>query len=440
VPVEKTQYVRAFDFRPGNDRVVHHMRLRVDRTGLSRAQDQQDPQPGFDGTMFSGDTEPDGFFLVWTPGYEVVPRHADVAWTLPRNTDLVLELHLHPTGKEETVQSSIALYFQPEPPRRQLHLLQLSCETIDIAAGAKDIRYEDRYVLPVDTTLLGVMPHAHYLATEFKVWAVRPDGSKQWLMRIADWDFNWQREYTYAEPIALPKGTALCMQVIYDNSAGNPRNPRHPPERVLIGRDTFNEMAQTFLQVLATNPAEGPVLQADFSRKDYRNNLRREQFLVERGRATSETHFNLGCLYGLAGAVEPALQHYRESLRIDPRNAFAMNNLGSLYRRLGRLEDAARHYSQAAALNPGDARLHFNLGQLALDRGQLEMAVREFQAALDIDADLAEAWAALGAIFASRQELQLSQSYFRRALELSPELEPAQTQLRQIESILGGHE
>jgi hypothetical protein len=57
------QALSAFDFDPGSRRVVHHMRLRVDRSSLSRAQDQQDPLPGFDGTMFSGDTEPDGFFL-----------------------------------------------------------------------------------------------------------------------------------------------------------------------------------------------------------------------------------------------------------------------------------------------------------------------------------------------------------------------------------------
>ena len=121
VPIEETKYVRAFDFQPGNPAVVHHMRLRVDRSSLSRTQDSQDPLPGFDGTMFSGDTEPDGFFLVWTPGYEAVPKRIDAAWTLQKGTDLVLELHLHPTGKEEAVQSSIALYFQPEKPRSHVY-------------------------------------------------------------------------------------------------------------------------------------------------------------------------------------------------------------------------------------------------------------------------------------------------------------------------------
>lgn len=433
VPVQETKFVRAFDFDPGNERVVHHMRLRVDRTGLSRAQDQQDPVPGFDGTMFSGDTEPDGFFLVWTPGYEALPKHADVAWTLEKGTDLVLELHLHPTGKAETVQSSIALYFQDAPPKERLYMMQLSCETIDIPPGAKDVAYEDRYVLPVDATILAVMPHAHYLATEFRSWAVLPDGSKRWLMRIADWDFNWQREYTYAQPIALPKGTTLCMQVKYDNSADNPRNPHNPPRRVLIGRDTFNEMAQAFFQVLATHPEEGDILLEDYNRKDFANNLRREEFLVERGQGTSEVHFNLGCLYAMAGRLSHAARHYQESIRLNPENVFAVNNLGGLYRKVGRHDDAVKQYARALELNPRDARIRFNLGLIELDRGHLGRAAAQFEEALQINPDLAEAWANLGAIALQQDQLDVAETHFRRALEVNPDLESVRANLRQLQ-------
>src|SRR4029078_13527480 len=126
-----------------------------------------------------------------------------------RGTDLVLELHLHGTGKTETVQSSIALYFQPNPPKQHQYLLKLQSETIDIPPGEKAYSCEDKFTLPVDLSILSVMPHAHYLGKEFRSYAVLPDGKQIWLMRIADWDFNWQRDYTYAEPITLPKGTTV---------------------------------------------------------------------------------------------------------------------------------------------------------------------------------------------------------------------------------------
>jgi tetratricopeptide (TPR) repeat protein len=433
VPIHETKYVRAFDFDPGNKSVVHHMRLRVDRSSSSRAQDLQDPLPGFDGTMFSGDTEPDGFFLVWAPGYELLPKRADLAWTLRKGTDLVLELHLHPTGKEESVQSSIGLYFQPDPPREQLYMVQLTCETIDIAPGAKSVQYEDRYELPVDTTILAVMPHAHFLATDIRSWAVLPDGTKRWLMRIADWDFNWQREYVYTHPIELPSGTTLCMQITYDNSADNLRNPHNPPRRVFIGRDTFNEMAQVFFQVLATDPREGDQLLMDFARKDFKNNLLRQQFLIECGQGTSEVYFNLGCLQGAIGDSDQAIHHYQESIRLKPDNIFAINNLGSLYRNLGRPEDALQQYSRALEINPGDFRVHFNLGLVYLEQGRLEDAATAFEAAVRINSDLAEAWMNLGSISVQRRQLRTAQDHFRRALKADPDLESARVQLKRLE-------
>lgn len=438
VPINETKYVRAFDFNPGNQRLVHHMRLRVDRSSLSRAQDQQDPKPGFDGTMFSGDTEPDGFFLVWTPGYEALKKRADVAWTLQKGTDLVLELHLHPTGKAETVQSSIGLYFQPDPPSKRLCMAQLSCETIDIEPGKKNQHYVDSCVLPVDTTILAVMPHAHYLATDFRSWAVLPDGKKIWLMRIADWNFNWQREYSYAQPISLPKGTTLCMQVTYDNSADNPRNPHNPPQRVVIGRDTFNEMAQIFFQVLAANPDESEQLLASFGQKEFANNLRREQFLVERGRGTTEVHFNLGCLYTMSGDLPRGMQHYEESIRLKPDNIFAVNNLGSMYRKLGRLDDAAKQYTRALAINPQDFRVHYNLALVYLNSGRLDLGASQLEAALQINPELADAWANLGVIALQQQNLQLAQSSFQRALKITPDNESVQAQLRQVQMLIRG--
>jgi tetratricopeptide (TPR) repeat protein len=438
VPIGETRYVRAFDFDPGNESLVHHMRLRVDRSGLCRAQEEQDPSPGFDGILFSGDTEPDGFFLVWTPGYEAQARRADVAWKLEPGTDLVLELHLHPTGKPESVQSSIALYFQPEPPRERLHMVQLSCETIDIAPGKKGDHYEDRYVLPVDTTVLAAMPHAHYLATEFRAWAELPDGRKEWLMRIADWDFNWQREYTYAEPMTFPKGTALYMRVTYDNTAENPRNPHHPPQRVLIGRDTFNEMAQVFFQVLAVNPEDNEVLAADFHRKEFANNLLREEFLLARGSGTTEVHFNLGCLYAISGRTPEALRHYRESIRLKPDNVFAVNNLGGLYRRLGRTDDAAAQYARALEINPRDARVRYNLGLIDLDRGLFDSAESQFELALQLNSDLAEAWVNLGAIALRQGKLELAETHLQRAIQANPRLESARAALRSVQARLAG--
>jgi hypothetical protein len=83
-----------------------------------------------------------------------------------------------------------------------------------------------------------------------KGWAILPDGRKQWLIRIRDWDFNWQEQYRYAAPMRLPAGTRLEMEFTYDNSAANPHNPNHPPRRVGWGPESTDEMAGLHLQVI----------------------------------------------------------------------------------------------------------------------------------------------------------------------------------------------
>ena len=59
---------------------------------------------------------------------------------------------------------------------------------------------------------MGVLPHAHYLGKEVQGFAVLPDGTKQWLLFIKHWDFNWQGDYQLRKPVSLPKGSTLTMQ------------------------------------------------------------------------------------------------------------------------------------------------------------------------------------------------------------------------------------
>ena len=252
-------------------------------------------------------------------------------------------------------------------------------------------------------------------------------------MRIADWNFNWQREYTYAEPIALPKGTTLLMQVCYDNSADNPQNPHNPPQRVFIGRDTFNEMAQVFFQVTPTNPADGDLLYADFNRKEFNNSIKREQFLIEIGRGTTEAHFNLGCLYSKLGDAPQALRQYQESIRLKPDNVFAINNLASIYRILGRHGEAIEEYSRALKINPHDARVHFNLGAILLSQRQPETAATHFEDALRINPEFADAWANLGLAVLQQGKLQLAKTHLEHAIQINPDLESARQNLRLVQ-------
>ena len=225
VPISARRYVRGVEFQPGNPKVVHHANMKIDPTPASRQLDAEDPEPGYDGVTPFSARFPFGFFLGWTPG-QVRPLAAEgMAWTLDPGSDLLLEMHLTPSGEPERVQSRIGFFFTAEPPTRIPFTIRLGKQDIDIPPGVADYRTADRYVLPVDVDVYGVQPHAHYLATEVRGYATLSDGTRRPLIAIDDWDFHWQDSYRYAEPFPLPRGTELAMEFNYDNSAENPANP-----------------------------------------------------------------------------------------------------------------------------------------------------------------------------------------------------------------------
>ncbi len=84
----------------------------------------------------------------------------------------------------------------------------------------------------------------HLLGREMKVTEHLPDGTKQPLLRIDDWDFEWQILYYFKRPVLLPSGTRIEAECVYDNSADNPRNRSSPPRMVTSGFETTDEMCQ----------------------------------------------------------------------------------------------------------------------------------------------------------------------------------------------------
>ena len=181
VNLNETRYVRAIELRPGNKRVVHHANIWIDRRQSLRRRDGEDGQPGFPGmenvsTEARSDSfDPDSHFLFWKPGTVVEPEPDDMSWRLDPGTDLILNLHLQPSGKEETIEPVIGFYFAAKAPRLHPMLVQLEDDgAIDIQPGARDFAVTDRLTLPVDAELLAIYPHAHYLGKQIEAWATLP--------------------------------------------------------------------------------------------------------------------------------------------------------------------------------------------------------------------------------------------------------------------------
>jgi hypothetical protein len=209
---------------------------------------------------------PAGDLDVWAVGQTPHALPAGLARPLPKDSDLVVQLHLHPTGKPERERSKIGLYFTPNAPERKIRDMGVLglfglLAGIDIPPGEKNFTISGTLTLPADMQVLSVMAHAHYLGKEFKATATLPDGSTRPLLWIQDWDFNWQDRYFYRQPILLPKGTRIDATVTYDNSADNPRNPCNPPRRVQWGMQSTDEMGGVRFQMVAASAEAEAALQ-----------------------------------------------------------------------------------------------------------------------------------------------------------------------------------
>src|SRR6185295_5418617 len=218
----------------------------------------------------------------------------------------------------------------------------------------------DEYQLPLDVDVLGIYPHAHYLGKDIQALATLPDGTKRWLIRIKDWDINWQAVYRYARPVFLPKGTIISMRYTYDNSAANVRNPNHPPRRVQAGNRSSDEMGHLWIQVLPRG--------RDDQRLILQESLMRHRLQKYPNEFTA--HFNLGAALQSLGRVEEAITYYRQALRIKPDDAVARNSLGSALQTLGKFEEAIGQYREALRIRPDYVNAHYNLGTSLLSIGK----------------------------------------------------------------------
>ncbi len=429
IPITETKYVAGLEYRPGNARVVHHANLRIDRTSSSRALDEADPLPGYEGRLSTGAQYPDGYFLGWTPGQSPRPAPPGMAWRLEPGSNVVVQVHMQPSGRPEMLQSSIGLYFTDEPPVRAPMMLRLGRHHIDIPAGASRYVASDRYRLPVDVEVHVVQPHAHYRARGIKGFALLPDGTRQWLLYIDDWDFNWQDVYRYAEPLALPKGTIVEVEVTWDNSEKNPRNPDRPPRRVLMGEDSTDEMGNLWIQVQTKSAADRQTLFSDFRPKMLAEDASGYETMLSGNPGDASLHTDAALIYWDLGQVDRAVAHYESAIAMEPDNVRTRYNFATLLAERRRFEEAAAHFRQAIVLQPDHGEAHNNLGAVLWAQDKFGEAFEHFSEALRLDPKNVRAHNNLGHAFASRGQVDEGIRHYQEALALNPDFADAHVNL-----------
>jgi Flp pilus assembly protein TadD len=378
----------------------------------------------------SGDRfDPDSHFLFWKPDTPAVVEPPGMPWRIDPGNDLILNTHLKPTGRVETVQPRIGLYFAKDtvkdtPPTRAPMLLQLEHDAaLNIPAGDSHFVVEDELRLPIAVYALGIYPHAHYLGKQLEAWSIAPDGKRTQLILIKDWDIDRQSVYSYRQPLLLPADSLLHMRYVYDNSTSNPRNPARPPVRVHNGNRSTDEMGHLWLQVLPVHATERNSSGVEI---DSRMLLERAwmEHRLTRDPADSLAAYNLASLDSMSGNSAGAIAIYSKLAAAEPPNspdaARIATSLGAAQQQNGDWQSALATYHHALTLDPNYADARYDLANLELQHDQYDAAASDYRVVLAKSPDDAAAHGGLGAALAQLQQPDAARAEFDHALALDP--------------------
>ncbi len=274
LPVNNAEelYVERIAFIPGNRRAIHHGMIFYDGTGLLLAAQQrlgnplpkgdgdEDYGPGYNSGMGLGFVpdptqavrNPDnagGQLMGWVPGVGALDFPPGVGRVVPSDAAIAMQIHYVRTGKPEIDESSrVGVWLRQEPPQLFSHGFMLDTNFRLIPKGDANFKTTGSREITQDCQLWVMAPHMHSLGREFRIWYQPPESSeRELLLELTDWDFNWQHRFLPKVPYPMKKGGRLHAEVVFDNSAGNPRRPPGPERTVFLGEGTADEMGFAIL-------------------------------------------------------------------------------------------------------------------------------------------------------------------------------------------------
>jgi hypothetical protein len=265
---ERDMWVKAAEVRPGNKRVVHHMKAIIRPPGSTwlaqvpegelyvpqrgEGSDRSVPQPSASGPLPVQD-----ILAKYNPGVSGQTfTVGNAAKFIAAGSDIVFEIHYTTTGKPEVDRSMVGIVLADAPPPvRHLTITGTNNGNIDIPPGESNYEIQAEAVLASDAKLVWVQPHQHYRGRFFEMRVVYPNGETKTVLKVPNYRFDWQVGYELAEPLDLPKGTRLETVGRYDNSAANRFNP-DPSARVRFGLQSNDEMHVAFMGVLVDAKAD----------------------------------------------------------------------------------------------------------------------------------------------------------------------------------------
>lgn len=280
-------WVQSVEIRPGNRKVVHHAHVLVSGVAGKPRAAAAPVDPEFDrkkltyndawgshvrmeapviddgcANKYGGDWPRSaddngalGVLASYLPGKVPDQWPAGYAKKIPAGAEIEFAIHYSAaTGKEETDRTSVGLIFAKEPPKFEVRRRDIHNTFFKIPAGAAAHPVSACYTMEEDVDLLSYTPHMHYRGKSMRVEVTRPGQQPEVILNIPAYNFEWQTQFRYKDPVQLPKGTRIRIDAVFDNSKNNAANP-DPAETVRWGSPTRAEMMDGWIEFIAHKPS-----------------------------------------------------------------------------------------------------------------------------------------------------------------------------------------
>jgi len=220
---KRDMWVRLAEVRAGDREHTHHIVASIREPGSHEALGQGE------------------FLAGYGPGAVPELLAPGQAKLIKAGSEIVFQLHYTTDGKPGSDRSRVGLIFADKPPRERVVMLAAANVRFEIPPGDPNFKVEARQKLHEDATLVSLLPHMHLRGKTFEFRAAYPTGDSETLLRVPNYDFDWQLSYYLASPKRLPAGSTIEATATYDNSANNPKNP-DATKAVRFGDQNWDEM------------------------------------------------------------------------------------------------------------------------------------------------------------------------------------------------------
>jgi hypothetical protein len=251
------RWVRAIEIKPvkpEHRKIVHHVLTLLEQQEAEGITNLAHEAHGVQRSA--------GLFMEWAVGKVGEIFAADAGKLMLPGSKIRWEVHMHAIGEEmKNIEVELGIYFYPKgvvPERRTvLRMFDVSRGSeLDIPPNQQSMT-QNFYVMQAPARLENFQPHMHMRGKALSVEAIYPDGRKELLNAVNNFQWNWHVNYVYADDAAplLPKGTVLVFTAWHDNTSANPNNP-DPNQWVGWGDRTVDEMAHVWIDVTYLNQAD----------------------------------------------------------------------------------------------------------------------------------------------------------------------------------------